>query len=201
MTAARRLCASEGVGVTSIRGVIRASGANLNAVHYHFGSRENLIETLVDQALGALNEERFDRFSKLGTPCSARDVLRAGYGPVFRQALGPEREQYREGLLIVGQLRFDPSGAGASALERHASEFIQEIESRLHEAVPISQAQLRFRMRLVNAAAWDSALRPDVMAEILGASHTARAVTRFTNRFLDFAVAGLGTQYDGDENT
>jgi len=198
LTTARALCARDGVGAVSIRGVIGEAGANLNAVHYHFGSREALLDAVAESAMQHLNDERFRRFDRLeedGLPASeeagVRAVLEAGYEPLFQQALGVGRVERREGLLVVGQLRRDPLGARLPGLADHGERFVARIESLLGRAVRAPVTRLREGMRLVNAAAWDSALRPDVLARLEGSRAPRRALRRFTNGFLDFAAAGL----------
>ena len=194
--AARGLCARQGVGATSIRRVIEASGANLNAVHYHFGSREGLIDALVDEAQEALNKERFELFDALiesgfNEKSGPRVVLEAGYGPLFRQALGPDRDQYRDGLLVLAQLRNDPGPDGARSMERHAVDFLERFEPLLKRVVPSSPRLFRDGMRLVNSAAWDFALRCDVHETVAQSASQTRTANQLLKRYLDFATAGL----------
>ena len=191
--AARGLFATQGIGATSIRGVIQATGANLNSVHYHFGSWSGLVAAVVEEAQEALNRERFERFDALERSGSvdSRSVIAAGYGPLLRQALGPDCDRYREGLLILGQLRFDPGPDGARAMEHYALEFLERIEPLLRRVLPHRPGQLRDAMRFINSAAWDFALRCDVFERIQASASIPRATRRVTERFLDFADAGL----------
>ena len=191
---ARRLCARHGVGATSLRQVIDACGANLNSIHYHFGSRDGLISAVVDEAHGTLNAERAARFDAIegavraNRSLGATPILAAAYEPLFRQALGPDRAVHREGLLVLGQLRFQPQREGAAAMERHAGEFVTRVEGLLRLVLPHTPKQLREGMQFVNASAWDSALRPDVLSRV---ETQPRLWKQLTQRFLTFAEAGL----------
>ena len=196
LESARTLCARDGVGATSLRGVVRSAGTNLNSVHYHYGSREALIDAVADDALEALNRARFLAFDELepGGGRGREDVSRilaAGYGPLFHQALGPERDATRPGLLVVGQLRNDPLGPELPGMNRHAERFIARIEAELRRATGLTPGRLRPRMQLVNAAAWDSALRPDVLARVEAARSPRAALARLERDFLAFSTAGL----------
>ncbi len=199
LTSARSLCARDGVGATSIRGVIDGAGTNLNAVHYHFGSREALIDAVAEDAMKLLNGARFANFDRTekdlrpSTPkrTAVHSILDAGYGPLFLQALGPERAHTREGLLVLGQLRNDPLAAQLPVMNTHSDRFVKRIESLLKRHIACSPARLRRGMQLVNSAAWDSALRPDVLARIEDAASPKPQLRRLTREFLDFAVAGL----------
>jgi len=44
LDAAEALFAENGIAATSVRSILAAAGANVAAVHYHFGSKENLVE-------------------------------------------------------------------------------------------------------------------------------------------------------------
>ena len=44
LDAAERLFALTGIGGTSLRAITSEAGANLASIHYHFGSKEALLE-------------------------------------------------------------------------------------------------------------------------------------------------------------
>ncbi len=58
LDAAEELFASQGFSATSLRNVIAEAGVNLAAVHYHFGSKERLIEAVFARRIGPLNARR-----------------------------------------------------------------------------------------------------------------------------------------------
>ena len=63
---AERLFAEKGIDNVSIREIVRASGqSNLSAAHYHFGSREALIGTLLARRIRAINVIRHQRLDDL----------------------------------------------------------------------------------------------------------------------------------------
>ena len=55
---AERLFGEQGYGATSLRHIITEAGVNLAAVHYHFGSKEELLDAIVARKLAPLNAER-----------------------------------------------------------------------------------------------------------------------------------------------
>jgi AcrR family transcriptional regulator len=66
IAAAERLAATEGLGAMSLRSVQAASGQrNKSAAQYHFGSREGLIEAVVDARMGPVNERRLELLADL----------------------------------------------------------------------------------------------------------------------------------------
>ena len=55
---AEKLFGEQGYGATSLRQIIAEAGVNLAAVHYHFGSKEELLDAVVVRKLSPINEER-----------------------------------------------------------------------------------------------------------------------------------------------
>ena len=60
-SAAERLFAEHGIDAVSTRDIIDAAGVNSGSIHYHFGSREQLIVALVERRAGYLGVQR-DRY-------------------------------------------------------------------------------------------------------------------------------------------
>ena len=57
---AEQMFADQGFAGTSLRSIIAAANVNLAAVHYHFKSKEALLEAVVLRRLGPLNQQRLD---------------------------------------------------------------------------------------------------------------------------------------------
>jgi AcrR family transcriptional regulator len=77
--AARKLFALNGVDAVTVRDIVgEAGGKNVSALNYYFGSKEELIETLIRDALAAANA-RWDRaltaLEAAGGPKSVREVV------------------------------------------------------------------------------------------------------------------------------
>ncbi|TQM26326.1 TetR family transcriptional regulator [Nocardia bhagyanarayanae] len=88
--AAERLFAERGIDAVSLRAVMSAAGANVAAVHYHFGSKEALIEALIRQRSDAVATRRaalLDEVEQSGV-VSARGLAEAFVLPVWEMATG-----------------------------------------------------------------------------------------------------------------
>ena len=55
---AERLFAQKGFDAVSLRNIVTVAKVNLAAVHYHFGSKQSLLHTVVARRLRPINEER-----------------------------------------------------------------------------------------------------------------------------------------------
>lgn len=89
LAAAERLFAERGIEGASLRAITDAAGANLAAVHYHFGSKEELARAVFLRRLRPINEERLRRLDRLeaeaspGTP-PLEAIVEAFVAPVLR---------------------------------------------------------------------------------------------------------------------
>src|ERR1039458_1842591 len=58
LNAAERLIGEQGYAATSLRHIIAEAGVNLAAVHYHFGSKEDLLDAVVLRKVTPVNDAR-----------------------------------------------------------------------------------------------------------------------------------------------
>lgn len=86
---AETLFARHGVEAVSVRQIQEKAGANVAAVHYHFGSRDDLIRAVLRRRAEPLNARRIALLEALEAahptpaPLALEDVLRAFVTPVF----------------------------------------------------------------------------------------------------------------------
>ena len=86
LDAAERLFGEQGYGATSLRHIIAEAGVNLAAIHYHFGTKENLLDQLIMRKGGPVNAERLALLDGLEATSCGRAVpleklLEAFLGP------------------------------------------------------------------------------------------------------------------------
>ena len=86
---AENLFARHGVEAVSVRQIQEKAGVNVAAVHYHFGSRADLIRAVLRRRVEPLNARRIALLEVLEAahpapaPLALEDVLRAFVTPVF----------------------------------------------------------------------------------------------------------------------
>lgn len=91
---AERLFSEHGYAATSLRSIIAEAGVNLAAVHYHFHSKEALLEAVILRRSVPANHERLallDGFEKEagGKPVPLEQVIEAFVSPTFRMSRDP----------------------------------------------------------------------------------------------------------------
>jgi AcrR family transcriptional regulator len=89
LLAAERLFAERGVDAVSLRAVMAAAGTNVASVHYHFGSKDALLEALVKQRSGEIAARREVLLGRLEAAkrITARTLAAAFVDPVADIAL------------------------------------------------------------------------------------------------------------------
>ena len=65
LNAAEGLFATKGFAATSMRAIAQAAGVNLASASYHFGSKDRLIEAVLQRRLKVINDTRLDRLEQL----------------------------------------------------------------------------------------------------------------------------------------
>ena len=118
---AERLFGDQGYAATSLRHIIADAGVNLAAIHYHYGSKEELLDEVVMRKAGPVNAERLallDRYeAEAGSgPLAVEKVLEAFLAPVFSGAdRSPQfvrlmGRMYGEGLMTgIAERHFQPT--------------------------------------------------------------------------------------------
>src|SRR3954468_3686382 len=91
LDAAEQLIGEQGYAATSLRQIIASAGVNLAAIHYHFGSKDDLLHQLMLRKAGPVNEKRIellDRYvaESAGAPLRVKEVLDAFFAPMVETA-------------------------------------------------------------------------------------------------------------------
>jgi AcrR family transcriptional regulator len=85
---AERLFADRGYGSTSLRNITTAAGVNLAAIHYHFHSKDVLLENVITRRSDVVNQRRLEMLERFrqeaaGGPVPLERLLQAFLAPSF----------------------------------------------------------------------------------------------------------------------
>lgn len=148
---AERLIAERGYAATSLRHIISEAGVNLAAVHYHFGSKEDLLDELILRKAAAVNAERLallERFESEagGNPVPVEKVLAAFFEPMI--AAGRQSPQF---LKVMG--RMFSEGLIPAIVAKHFQPTFGRFTQSLRRALPhLSDAELLARLQFMIGA-------------------------------------------------
>src|SRR6476646_3251166 len=70
LDAAESLFMAHGFEATSLRAITASADVNLAAVHYHFGSKEELFQSVLARRLDPMNRKRLELLSRLEAQCA-----------------------------------------------------------------------------------------------------------------------------------
>lgn len=152
LAVAERLFAEHGIDAVSVRSITIEAGANIAAVHYHFGSKLDLIRALVQRRVAEVNSTRLEMLRALASAPSitARDVAEVWVRPLAQLALDPDRRSYLGFLVALDNAGPELRAMAGSVFRPHFA----RIDDALERALPQLDAPARrFRFGLLTATA------------------------------------------------
>ncbi len=166
--AAESLFARKGFAGTSLREITGVAGVNVAAIHYHFGSKEELLRAVLARIVEPVNGERLrllDQAEAAAAPDAptVEAILDAFLAPDLRaiHELGPR------GAVItrfMGRSYTEPSDLVRTLVQEHFGEVGRRFHGALCRAVPeVSPEEMFWRLMAVVA----------VITYMLGASEEA----------------------------
>ena len=148
LNAAEALFAELGIAGASMRAITARAGANLAAVHYHFGSKEGLVRAVFSRRLEPLNRERLDRLERLTATGRERDVegiVDAFVGPPLRM-IGSEPGGRAFAQLLARSVLEPGAGSRELVLEQF-KEVVERFTAALETALPhLSREEILWRL-------------------------------------------------------
>jgi AcrR family transcriptional regulator len=147
---AEQLFAEHGVAGVSLRAINAEAELSPAALHYHFGTKQLLVEALLDRRMSELMERRqqiLDDLEAEPTPPSAGRVIGALIDPLA-EFLARENEAGPRYLRFLARLRADGDLDEAYVLSHYRSG-VQRIDPLLQNALPdLPVALVRLRLAL-----------------------------------------------------
>ncbi len=151
LDAAERLIGEQGYAATSLRQVIAAAGVNLAAVHYHFGSKEELLDAVVVRKAVPVNEARLARLDRVEAeagsgPLDVEKVLESFFIPAAEMA-----RRSPEFVRLIGRMLTE--GMMPRIVERHFQAAGLRFVNALRRATPeLPQEELMWRIHFTVGA-------------------------------------------------
>jgi AcrR family transcriptional regulator len=184
---AERLFAEGGYGATSLRSIIAAARVNLAAVHYHFRTKDALLDEVLKRRLEPVNRERLamlDECEQAGgnAPPPLEGVLRALIEPPLRLARDPE---YASFVKLMGRVIVD---GDAALVRRHFGSVLERFLQALQRTFPeLPREELLWRGHFTVAILAHTLLGTRNLLGLSGEPTTERLVT--------FLSAGFRTPF------
>jgi AcrR family transcriptional regulator len=185
LDSAQRLIGERGYATTSVRDIISNAGVNLAAIHYHFGSKEDLLDALIARKVGPVNEKRLmllDRVEAAPGRPSLEKALEAWFVPMAEAA-----DDDPSFVLLMGRLMAE--GMMQTIVEKHFKKLVERITGALKQATPhLPDEEFRWRMHfMLGAMAYTMCGRND----ITGLGGDTKDFRGRIDRLITFLVGGF----------
>ena len=151
LNTAQRLFAEQGFKATSLRHITQEANANVAAVNYHFGSKEEMLNELIRRRVEPINDRRYALLEKYraeagGQPIPLEKIFEALFLPFF-QAVAPDTEKDKMNLIrIIERVLSEQPTLMRSVYEEHFKKLTITIMEALSETMPeLETAELHWR--------------------------------------------------------
>ena len=200
LDAAERLFAERGIEAVSIRDITRAAGANLAAINYHFGSKQELVTEIFSRRLTPLNQKRLALLDAAeqkarGKPVRLEVILEALIRPAAEQAFACTCGS-KTFMQLFGRCLSEPDAAVERLIHSHFERIIQRFNAAVLRTLPgLSEQELFWRMSFIGGALHHALLlsgKPSLMP--LG-MHKRLHPEELIHRLIAFAAAGLRARH------
>ena len=194
LDAAEGMMADRGIDGTSLRAILSTAGVNSAALHYHFGSRERVVEAILARRGRHQSERRMEMLRTLesrGETPTALDVVDVIVDPMV-EMLYEDGEGGRRFLRFLARLQSDRSRVLFREAETHFSEFRERLGHLAAQACPhVPEAGLARRLTMVFDTTLISIASADVMAEAWKSDEHMEALLEHVVTLKRFLVGGL----------
>lgn len=190
LDASERLFSERGYSGTSLRAIADDAEVNLAAAHYHFGSKEKLLQAAFVRCMAPINTERLRRLDLLESRAEAPtvvDIVRAFVEPGLPSGNRPKLPQ------LLAKLFAEPKTVSVPLLEHTFGPVASRFFSALQQALPgVSVDDLRWRFHFLVGAMVQLANFSEPI-NVFGPTSTrgARGAKSGLEHLVSFAVAGL----------
>ena len=175
--AAQELLAERGEEAVRLRDLTTAAGANVAAVHYHFGSLGALLATAEAEAVEGIINAQIAELDALGANPTLHDIAAAYFRPMVQALKGPSNKG-RPYVRVLARVTTDPPRELREWADAATQRAHERLLQRLRAVLPdVTDEQLAFRVKciggilvLLSTTALEPDLRdrtPDQIEELL----------------------------------
>jgi AcrR family transcriptional regulator len=195
---AEALFMEHGFEATSLRSITAAAKVNLAAVNYHFGSKEELFQSVLTRRLDPMNQERLEILNRLETaadsaPLPCEKILLALFLPAMRLARDPARGGTNF-LRLLGRAYADPAPFIRQFLSEQYAVMIARFKTAFARALPhLPKKELSWRLHFIMGALSYTLAGTDILRLVaeLNPHDTNANDELLLRRLARFLLAGL----------
>lgn len=196
LRSAEALFAERGFEIVSLRDITGAADANVAAVNYHFGSKEKLIDAVIERHVVPINEERVELLNRfeakwVESPLPVDKVLKAFLSPMLRHITSGEMSEELFGKFmgrLIGERGYRLPESVRPLFRMMAARFT----SALRRAVPqLSEEEALWRMHFSFGVMANTLTHGDTLREISGGRAGNPSIEKIFEEIIEFCAAGI----------
>jgi AcrR family transcriptional regulator len=168
---AETMFAEHGYKAVSLRSILRACGANIAAAHYHFGSKQQLLEAIFARRCVVMNSERLRLLGACkaapGRPPLVAQILDAFLRPSL---VWPDDDTgTRRFMRLRAGVAYERESLARNLIAQHFNETSRRFIDALAKALPqIAMEELYFRFHFLLGAQYYTLLNPNRISDLSG---------------------------------
>ena len=189
LDAAEELFGDHGLNGVSLRGVMAAAAANPSSVHYHFGSKDSLIEAVVLRRMSEIVDVQAVLLDEVAPAANVEGLVRAVVHPVRDLVRDEAGRRY---VRFVARLFADRSSPLVAAVVTHFRPHMVRLAAMFAAALPdlpkhvlAVRTSITFDVVLQEMARWDEVVQPWV------ARSRRQHLDEFAEHLAAYVAAGL----------
>ncbi len=197
--AAEKIFARGGYRAMTLREVTHEARVNLAAVNYHFGSKSNLMRSMIRERFDPINQERLRLLDAAieqhhPAPVPLEDIFDALFGPLFT-GVGDAPVNDSTLTNMIGRALTEP----ADFMRNLHKEFFAELSMRfigeIHRSCPeLSQEDLQYRFFLSVSTMLGTVIEQVRLEGISGGKLDGSNLDKILSELTAYVVAGFKQQ-------
>ena len=195
LNTAERLFAQRGFDAVSLRNIVEVAKVNLAAVHYHFGSKQALVQAVIARRLRPINEERLAKLAEARAnarrqPLKLERVLDCLFRPLFRVQADPKAGPTFARL--VGRVIGERNEGLQKFMMGELAEVIIQFGAAFEAALPgLTKEEADWRSHFMAGAMAHTLCNADLLVRFTGTDADASDYESTVRRLIDFTAAGF----------
>jgi AcrR family transcriptional regulator len=196
LDAAEQLFAERGIEAVSIRDITRAAGANLAAINYYFGTKQELVAEIFGRRLTPLNQKRLALLDAVeqkaeGQPARLEVILEALIRPAVEQSFSCTCGS-KTFMQLFGRCLSEPDAAVERLIHTHFEKIIRRFNAAILRALPgLPEQELFWRISFIGGALHHALLISGKPSLMPAGMHKRLNTEELVQRLIAFAAAGL----------
>jgi AcrR family transcriptional regulator len=191
---AEEMFAEQGYRAVSLRSITRACEANIAAVHYHFGSKEALLEEIFARRSGAINEARLGLLARCAEspdrPPMLEQVLEAYLRPSF--ALPLNDEGARRFMRLRSVVAHEQAESSKNLIAKHFNTTSKRFIAAIGDATPhLSAGDVYWRFHFLLGAHYYTLSNPGRIQALSSGKCDPADLDAALAEMVAFAAAGF----------